>query len=487
MSLRLSAQAALAFAAFVAAGIAEPAAAQSGRAQFYPNSRKYSDAGAKAASGRSGSASLEGRALLAKDGSALIEASTGSLEAGTSPGQIRKVQVRLLSNTGAQLAVDNYNGLSGTGYWSKSYADLARNTKVEIQANVGGIDGNRTDLVTVATLVKRSPDVAMTSVTAPTSALAGTRFNIVGNVAEENGDVGARATCVLAIDGRSVDQASGIWVDAGQNVSCAFQTTLTAVGTHQIQVYATGVSPTDWDGNNNSASATVEVLSPELTLNYVADFNGSDIVNTNQFNKTSPAGDVDNTAETRTNKSRSLTLTASTKDKSFAFPVTVRSALATAGVSLFDLSSAIAYDAGVSTATADCGAVYQTGFSVTVCNNHSAVGANVALATYGGRVTYVGTRSYTLAGEWYFLNLPSSDVGSGLDAYTIGSDIKPVIELTDSHGMLFSSRPALALASTPVSTNYHSCSTNKRTGITTCTTMQSHGTNVTGHAMDTSH
>ena len=485
MSLRLSAQTVLALAAFAAAGTAEPAAAQSGRPQFFPNSRKYSDAGAKVASGRSGSASLEARALLAKDGTALLEASTGSLEAGTAPGQIRKVQVRLLSNAGAQLGVDNYNGLSGNGYWSKSYPELGRNSKVEIQANVGGIDGNRNDVVTATTLVKRSPDVTVRAVTAPASVLAGSRVTIVGTIAELNGDVGARATCVLAVDGRAADQASGIWVDAGQSVSCAFETDLGAVGVHQVQVYATGVSPADWDASNNSVTTSIEVLSPERLLGYDATFTGKDISFTTQTNKTSVDGEKDNSSQTGTNRDRAMTLISSTKEKTFAFPVTVHSSLASAGVSVYDASIVVPYDATASSSTADCGKVYQVGYILTVCNNHSTLNSSSAatVTLLSGRVTYLTSHSLTLGGDWYVQNDDGlvTDRVTGLGAFTVGGDVKPVLELTDAHGLVFAARPTISVASTPTTVNTNFCTTNRRTGLTTCTITQQQGSTYSGH------
>jgi len=84
MTVRMSTKAALAV--VFAIGSLQPLAAQriARGPQFHPNTQKYSDAGAKPVTGRSGSASLEARALLASDGTADIEVSTGSLDAGTS-------------------------------------------------------------------------------------------------------------------------------------------------------------------------------------------------------------------------------------------------------------------------------------------------------------------------------------------------------------------------------------------------------------------
>ena len=89
-----------------------------GLANRHPNAAKYHDAGAKPATGRSGSSSLEVRALLGKDGGVTLEATTGSLEAGTHPGNIAKTQVKIMAGPGA---TRNYNNLTGGGYWTQTY------------------------------------------------------------------------------------------------------------------------------------------------------------------------------------------------------------------------------------------------------------------------------------------------------------------------------------------------------------------------------
>ncbi|HVX40072.1 MAG TPA: hypothetical protein VHB25_10905 [Gemmatimonadaceae bacterium] len=224
-----------------------------------PNSLKYADNGIKPATGRSGSASLEARALLAKDGSTQVEATTGDLETGASVGTITKTQVKFLIGHGF---TRNANNLNAGGYWTNTFAGLARGTGVEVQANVGDIDGKRTDVVTVATQVAARPDIDVRSVNAPATAITHTPVNIVAVLSETNGDVGARADCVLSVDGTQVAQAKGIWVDAGGTVSCAFTHTFDAAGTYTIGATAANVNPGDWDTSNNSSSASITVADP---------------------------------------------------------------------------------------------------------------------------------------------------------------------------------------------------------------------------------
>lgn len=231
---------------------------------LHPNSEKYADNGAHPSTGRSGSASIMSRALLGKDGSTQVEATTGTLDAGTPPGTITKVQAKLTH--AGQSTTNNYNGLDAGGYWTTSYTTLRRSDQVQVQANVGGIDGNRNDVVTVVDVVKLRPDLLATELQVPASAHVNTVVEISATVKEINRDVGARANCVLSVDGQAVGQARGIWVDAGDAVSCAFANSFSQVGQHTITVSADNVVPADWDTANNAVSGTITIVSPEIDV-----------------------------------------------------------------------------------------------------------------------------------------------------------------------------------------------------------------------------
>jgi hypothetical protein len=93
--------------------------------------------------------------------------------------------------------------------------------------------------------------------------------NLVATVSEGNGDVGARADCVLYVDGVEADRARGIWVDAGDDVTCAFTHAFTSVGARRVRVEAASVSPADYDPANNAAEATV-LVTGGADFNYTA-------------------------------------------------------------------------------------------------------------------------------------------------------------------------------------------------------------------------
>lgn len=453
--------------------------------RFHPNREKYSDAGARPATGRSGSASLESRALLAKDGMTLVEATTGSLEDGTAPGSIRKMQMKVFSANRTSPFVQNYDGVSGTGYWSTSLQALGRNEHIQLQANIGGIDGNRTDVVTVTAQVKRRPDIAITAVTVPARALAGTRVNVAATVVEKNGDVGARATCVLTIDGTVVDQASGIWVDAGHAVSCAFQTSIGLVGVHQVGVYATGVSPLDWDPTNNSASSSIEILSPETAMSYSVTFDAADYdYQTHYRNSNSDGSYVDEKTETGTIQNRTLSMSSWTSAEAFTFPVQVHTMLSTAGSAVFDVTKQIAYQADESWPGGDCGNLFESGFYIGVCNYHygTVQRSQIDVSSYDGRVTYFGTRSYQNSGWAGYAYNYSGDYSRGVGGYPIGSDMRPIVELSDARGAMFAARPTMQIQPSPIHSDWGSCYRNPRNDVTYCSDGKTDGTRRSGRA-----
>lgn len=227
------------------------------------NATKYRDAGKKNATGRDGDATLTARALLDRSGVTTIDVTTGELDASTTaPGTFDKVQVKGLNPDDLTQAfwTDNYNSLrkAQLAAYTYTYAALSRGAPVQVQANISGI-GSRVGVVTLVEYVKRRPDLAATHLQAPSRALPNVPVNIGATISELNTDVGARANCVLYVDGAKVDEALGIWVDAGGSVSCAFTQTFATPGTRSLNVAVEAVKPGDWDTSNNAVAGSIEV------------------------------------------------------------------------------------------------------------------------------------------------------------------------------------------------------------------------------------
>ena len=124
--------------------------------------------------------------------------------------------------------------------------------------------------MTVSGIVKLRPDLAITQIKAPNQATVGSYVNISATVGELNTDIGASADCILSVDGAQVDQALGIYVDAGDKVSCAFTHQFNQTGQHTITVSAANVVPSDWDLSNNSASAPIQIVALSAPFYYSA-------------------------------------------------------------------------------------------------------------------------------------------------------------------------------------------------------------------------
>lgn len=232
--------------AAAAAGCLLFASAALADSPFIANSIKYKDSGSRPATGRSGSASLEARALIGNDNRTVVEV--------TANGTLEKVQVRLTSDV-----TRNFNNLSSGASFSASFDDLAHGEPVQVQANVTGADPNRTDVVTVSTSVARRPDLAVASLSAPPHGYVGGPMRIHATVRELNGETGARASCVLSVNGMDVDRADDIWVDAGGTVSCTFAPDFESAGDKEFAVRVENVRPGDGDASNDSRSGSLKI------------------------------------------------------------------------------------------------------------------------------------------------------------------------------------------------------------------------------------
>jgi hypothetical protein len=113
---------------------------------------------------------------------------------------------------------------------ARSIWQRVRGSNIGVQANIIGVDGSRTDVVTVTEMVKLRPDLTVGQITNPDHAQIGIPVEITALVSERNGDVGATADCVLSADGVEIDRANGIWIDANRSVSCMFRPIFSMVG-----------------------------------------------------------------------------------------------------------------------------------------------------------------------------------------------------------------------------------------------------------------
>ncbi len=237
-----------------------------------PNSQKYNDSSMPAASGRDGEVVVTARALINSAGVTDLEVTTGTLDSEeTAPGTLTKLLVKALDSDNPDIDnpvwEKNYNKLRDGGYFTTSYDNLSHGQPVFVHSNVRGIIRG-TAVVRVTEIVKFRPDLSVLSIDAPSEVYVGDPVNIVAEITEGLGDLGANADCVMYVDDVETDRANGIWVDAGDAVICAFSTLFNEVGTKEVTVAVENVVPGDFDNGNNSKMVQIEVIEPSTNNFY---------------------------------------------------------------------------------------------------------------------------------------------------------------------------------------------------------------------------
>lgn len=230
-------------------------------ATLVANSVKYSDTGQKPTSARAGSAAITAQALIGSDNVTELRVTASAADGGDADAQLEKVKAKAFDLNDEQIFTRNHVGTGGATVVT-TYPDLAWGSKLQVQANVSGIDPSRTDVVEATVPVLLRPDLSVGFWWTP-RARVGEPTVLEAVVYEANGQVGARADCVLYVDGAAVDRSAGIWVDAGGLVTCAFTHRFTAEGSRFVEVAVENVNPGDWSTDNNRAGRTVVVVAAD--------------------------------------------------------------------------------------------------------------------------------------------------------------------------------------------------------------------------------
>lgn len=232
---------------------------------------KYRDSGLPHATGRSGSARLAARAVRGADGVTRLLVTTGSVDnPAAAPGELAKVQLKAYLPDGTKLWTQNFQRPTSGGSYEFVLPGLPVGTRIDVQANVRGIDRNRTDVVEVSETVKLGAALGVT-IDPPAQVVTGVPTVITGTVRETNGQVGAYTSCVLVVDGVEVDRIDHIWVDAGDVVTCAFTHTFRTGGSHDVEMrLVTGPGDQTFVTNPPSDSGEVVAQDPNPTPSFSA-------------------------------------------------------------------------------------------------------------------------------------------------------------------------------------------------------------------------
>ncbi len=407
---------------------------------FHPNSEKYSDAGAKPEEVEDGLVKIQSRALFAKDGTTLVEATTGVLDGAAGPAVIKRVHARIFDPTGDPVLTQNFPHLGNVSYWSHTFTGLARHYNVRLRTHLKRTDDSEDDGVITNNKVKFRPDLAVLNLTGPATTNLNTPVTFQAQVSELNGDVGAHANCILLVDGQQVDSAIAIWVDAGHTVSCLFQYTFTTSGVHTVQVSAANVVPGDWDLANNTAQMTTTVAS---NLGY----QGSIGTASNDYNS---YGTFNGTFSGFSDKSQysdssfSASMYGYTTTQTFAFPIQQFSGSVTIdGV----LAWSPTFTGNMGPVVSQPGSTCQSEVIDSAYGSVCALDSGLSFAQWtgtSGRVTYMSSHSdYTCTGgvctqNNYYSNSGGYTYGTGAPALNIGTTQQLGITLVDASGAAYS-------------------------------------------------
>lgn len=233
---------------------------------------KYRDSGHRCrATGRSGQATLTVTAIVGADGVTRLEVVSGSTRhPGEARGDLSRVQIRAWTPAGHKVLNANYQRPTSGSSYEYLLPGIPAGSVFQVQANVRGIDGRRTDVVTVVVTSKQGPALS-TSIQLPDEAVVGVPTVITGSVRETNGFRGTATACVLYVDGVLVDRVDNVWVDAGDEVTCAFTHTFATAGVHDVRV--TLVNPADDPGllpPPPVATGQVNATNPNLVPGWTA-------------------------------------------------------------------------------------------------------------------------------------------------------------------------------------------------------------------------
>lgn len=422
---------------------------------FVPNGVPYRNPEYKNATGRSGEASLTARALMSKDGSTELDLTTGALDGTPPPHDITKLQIKYIDPNQDTLWTKNENKLA-TGYVHRVYDNVARHGYLQTQANVlvpnaSGKNG-RTGVVTISERINLRPDLAVTAIQGPPTAVRNSGVSFTGFVSELNGDLSATANCVFYVDGQEAARSNGIWVGEGDEVTCLMHHVFDAIGTHTVTLAVEDVSPGDWDLSNNTFSTTIEIVA-------IYQFRGSLSVSEDHYERyqnysMSYTDSGSGWYTTRTYHYNTNNLRVSVRAQLYGWSSQVLSV--PVRVTMQQRSNGVVHDAldtpGLGSPGSECFVATTAKSSINVCSYPTSTSVNIS--RYSGRATYFTNDwkrtkdcHYYWFGGWHCqewtetLYYHSSNDSWGGGFQPLGSEYTFDVRLVDALGQTFKSDP----------------------------------------------
>ena len=147
---------------------------------------------------------------------------------------------------------------------------VARGATVSASVHVRSSSTGGLFLLRRAAIARLRPDLVVAAVHAPPQTLTTRAIDVVADVSELNGDVGATATLRLMLGPTPLAEPKTVTVPKGGSVSVQFPgVNLTTAMSAELSVLIDDAAPFETDGTNNSRSSTVEVTEHELVRSNV--------------------------------------------------------------------------------------------------------------------------------------------------------------------------------------------------------------------------
>jgi hypothetical protein len=410
---------------------------------------KYADTGLPHATGRSGSATLAAHAVVGSDGVTHLRVTSGSIHhPGQARGELAKVQVKVWSPDGEMLLTDNFQRPADGPTAEFRFPGIPPGSRFQVQANVRGIDGRRTDVVTVTETGRLGPAFS-TTIHLPNAAVVNVPTVITATVREINGQSGGTTACVLYVDGREVDRVDDVWLDAGDEVSCAFTYTFTSPGKHDVRVELGGEAAGAGLLPTPSSSGVVDAADPNPLPRWTAAVLDRTVRTDARFDLSwwKPDGSHKEYEQSTGESPRSQTLSLSgTLDRATRFPLQgVRLALRSDAAGTFQTASWSGLAAGASDAAGQScvsQSVVNQGGLFTLCSTGTGYEGSTTFGytRFAGTVTYhsrgfsrtwdavAGTETY-----WTWNDSPETYAGGG-QMRQLGTSVGIALAIADGVG-----------------------------------------------------
>lgn len=163
-----------------------------------------------------------------------------------------------------------------------------------------------------------SPDLAVAKVTAPVNIAIGERFEVLAEISELYGELGANATVAL-LENSAVLDIKALEIPAGSSGVVSLNGSLHTAGTHNMLVKILGSVPSDYFQPNNMQNFSITVTKPLGSLFFKSKYSYQNVsLNTSHYITT--LGHVDNSEEIELKENEVLSFSISS-NKSLSYPI----------------------------------------------------------------------------------------------------------------------------------------------------------------------